>query len=302
MANDQAKLKLVDPLPQGPGALPDPTKPLDLTKPLDPTKPRVALVKVAEILAIEEDNVREEYDEEGLEGLAQSLQLNGQSSTIVVEPISEIRSDGKKWLLIAGFRRMLAAEKAGIEELFAVIRTFPDRESAEALNIAENVEREDVALYSYCKKIRHLLDKGWTPTRIVTQCGFEERMGRQLVSFVSHLAPELLIRLKYDEGQKTILRLEWIIKHIKGSDKQDTFKKQIECWNTQGWKSKAPPKKRKERPADPETIVKMAQRVQVARGLQGPGGEWVALTATQTEAIVSALLWCAAPRSNRSPL
>jgi len=268
----------------------------------DPTKPRVAMIKVAEILAIEEDNVREQYDEENIESLSQSLRLNGQTSTIVVEPIAEIRSDGKKWLLIAGFRRMLAAEKGGIEELFAIIRTFPDRESADALNIAENIEREDVPLYSYCKKIRELLDKKWTPTRIITQCGFKEDMGKKLISFVSHLDPKLLLKLKSDESTRTILRLEWVIKHVKGNDKEDTFRKQIEWWDKEGWKSKAPHKKRKERPADPEKIIKMAQRVQVARGLQGPGGEWVALTANQTEAIVSALIWCAAPRSTRSPL
>jgi len=304
-------LKLVDDLPAGP-TRPQAAATADVTTAAattvtanqDPDQPKAALIPLSEILAIGKDNVREEYDEEELEGLAQSIRLNGQASTIVLEPLPDAatRTDGKKYCLRAGYRRYFAAERASIPALFAVIRTFADAESADALNMAENLEREDVSLYSYCRKIRGLLDKGWTTERIIRQCGFQDKMGRTLISFVKSLAPELVTKLKYDESVKMIHRLEWIIRNVKGNDRQDTFQKQIECWNTEGWKSKEPRGKRREKPAEPDQILAMANRIRIARGLAGAEGEWIAMTQDQADAVCLALAWCATPRSRRPPL
>jgi ParB family chromosome partitioning protein len=81
---------------------------------------------------------RTSFDDESIQGLAESVRERGILQPILVRPVA-----GGRYELIAGERRWRAAQLAGLEELPALVR---DRDDAEALEVAliENMAREDL--------------------------------------------------------------------------------------------------------------------------------------------------------------
>ncbi len=80
---------------------------------------------------------RQEFEEESLEALAESIRREG-----VLQPILVREREGS-YELIAGERRWRAALKAGLKRIPAQVRPAEDRESLE-LAMAENLQREDL--------------------------------------------------------------------------------------------------------------------------------------------------------------
>lgn len=80
----------------------------------------------------------------GLASLADSIRRTGLMQPIVVRPApGEAGARGYEWELVAGERRLRAAEMAGVQRLPALVRTLTDEESAEWA-LVENVQREDL--------------------------------------------------------------------------------------------------------------------------------------------------------------
>lgn len=80
---------------------------------------------------------RQNMTEEGLTELADSIRSQG-----LIQPIV-VRKTGNRYELIAGERRWHAAQKAGLDEIPAVIKEAND-ESAAAMALIENLQREDL--------------------------------------------------------------------------------------------------------------------------------------------------------------
>lgn len=80
---------------------------------------------------------RQRFDEEELEELAASIRENGLLQPIVV------RNTPDGYELIAGERRFRAAQRAGLQEVPAVVRDVDDREALE-LALIENLQRTDL--------------------------------------------------------------------------------------------------------------------------------------------------------------
>ena len=83
---------------------------------------------------------RQIFNEEKLEELANSIKKNG-----VIQPIA-VRPDNSKegkYQIVAGERRWLAAQKAGLHEIPIVILDLDDNESLEVA-IVENIQRDDL--------------------------------------------------------------------------------------------------------------------------------------------------------------
>lgn len=97
-------------------------------------------VRLIEIAKIHQGRMqpRRIFDEESLQGLAESIKEVG-----VIQPIV-VQLDAKGgYELIAGERRWRAAQKAGLEKLPAIIREYsPQKASLTAL--IENIQREDL--------------------------------------------------------------------------------------------------------------------------------------------------------------
>ena len=83
---------------------------------------------------------RQTFNEEKLEELANSIKKNGVIQPVAVRPD---KSNESKYQIIAGERRWLAAQKAGLHEIPIVILELDDNESLEVA-IVENIQRDDL--------------------------------------------------------------------------------------------------------------------------------------------------------------
>ena len=83
---------------------------------------------------------RQNFKEEKLEELANSIKKNGIIQPIAVRPS---KSSSSKFEIVAGERRWLAAQKAGLHEIPVTILDLSDVESLEVA-IVENIQRDDL--------------------------------------------------------------------------------------------------------------------------------------------------------------
>ncbi len=110
------------------------------SKPNDkPKEINVNKVLIAE-LSRNKFQPRQNFSEEKLEELANSIKKNG-----IIQPIAvrHSKSGLSKYEIIAGERRWLAAQKAGLHEIPVTILDLSDVESLEVA-IVENIQRDDL--------------------------------------------------------------------------------------------------------------------------------------------------------------
>ncbi len=81
---------------------------------------------------------RTRMDEASLDELAASIREQGIMQPILVRPV-----EGSRFEIIAGERRWRAAQRAGLTEVPALVRSVPDQ-AALALALIENIQREDL--------------------------------------------------------------------------------------------------------------------------------------------------------------
>ena len=98
---------------------------------------------------------RKHFDEKKLEELAQSIKKNG-----IIQPIA-VRTDSnnsEKYEIIAGERRWLAAQKAGLHEVPIIVLDLSDNEALEVA-IVENIQRDDLNIVEEAKGYKRLSDE-----------------------------------------------------------------------------------------------------------------------------------------------
>jgi len=83
---------------------------------------------------------RQNFSEEKLEELANSIRKNGIIQPIAVRPS---KSDPGRYEIVAGERRWLAAQKAGLHKIPVTVLDLSDVESLEVA-IVENIQRDDL--------------------------------------------------------------------------------------------------------------------------------------------------------------
>ena len=83
---------------------------------------------------------RQFFSEEKLEELANSIRKNG-----IIQPIAvrQSKSQTGKYEIVAGERRWLAAQRAGLHEIPVTVLDLTDVESLEVA-IVENIQRDDL--------------------------------------------------------------------------------------------------------------------------------------------------------------
>ncbi len=108
---------------------------------------------------------RQTMTEEGLIELADSIRSQG-----LIQPIV-VRKTANRYELIAGERRWRAAQKAGLDEVPAVIKEVND-ESAAAMALIENLQREDLNPIEEASAISNLTKQfGWTHQEVADVLG-----------------------------------------------------------------------------------------------------------------------------------
>ena len=96
---------------------------------------------------------RTKMDQQALAELAASIRSQGLMQPVLVRPV-----DRDRYELIAGERRWRAAQMAGLDELPALVREVPD-ESALALSLIENIQREDLNPLEEAAGLQRLVDE-----------------------------------------------------------------------------------------------------------------------------------------------
>lgn len=109
---------------------------------------------------------RHRFEETALDELARSITEKG-----VIQPII-VRKRGDGYEVIAGERRLLAARRAGLKEVPALIREVSDRRDLLEIAIIENIQREDLNPLERARSYRRLIDEfGETQEEIARRMG-----------------------------------------------------------------------------------------------------------------------------------
>lgn len=133
---------------------------------------------------------RRDFDVEALTGLAQSIKEHG-----IVQPLV-VRRMGERYELIAGERRLRAAEMAGLTEVSVIVGDFDDRKAME-MALIENIQREDLNPIEEASAIQRLRDDFG-----LTQEELSSRLGKSRPAIANSLR---LLSLE-DEIQESVSR------------------------------------------------------------------------------------------------
>ena len=95
------------------------------------------------------------FDEVKLEELSNSIKKNGIIQPIAVRPD---KNNSERYEIVAGERRWLAAQKAGLHEVPIVILDLDDNEALE-ISIVENIQRDDLNVIEEAKGYKRLADE-----------------------------------------------------------------------------------------------------------------------------------------------
>ena len=98
---------------------------------------------------------RTQFNQNKLEELSNSIKKNG-----VIQPIAvrKINDSSEQFQIIAGERRWLAAQKAGLHEVPIVVLDLEDNEALEVA-IVENIQRDDLNVIEEGKGYKRLADE-----------------------------------------------------------------------------------------------------------------------------------------------
>jgi ParB family chromosome partitioning protein len=98
---------------------------------------------------------RKTFDEESLQDLTKSIKERGIIQPIIVRKFSD---DSSKYEIIAGERRWLSAQKAGLHEVPVVVANVDDLKSLE-FAIIENVQRNDLNALEEARGYQRLIEE-----------------------------------------------------------------------------------------------------------------------------------------------
>jgi len=133
---------------------------------------------------------RKLFDKESLQDLTNSIKERGIIQPIIVRKSSE---DSSKYEIIAGERRWLAAQKAGLHEVPIVIAKVDDLKSLE-FAIVENVQRKDLNAIEEARGYQRLIEEFSYDQEKVAQ--FIGKSRSHITNFLRLLSlPETVLKL-----------------------------------------------------------------------------------------------------------
>jgi len=119
---------------------------------------------------------RTHFDQQALEELAASIKKLG-----IVQPLTVRETEGGRYQLIAGERRLRAARLAGLQYVPAYIRTADDQAMLE-MALVENIQREDLDSVEVAISFQRLIEEC-----NLTQEQLSERVGKQRSTVANYL-------------------------------------------------------------------------------------------------------------------
>src|SRR5690606_8660990 len=149
---------------------------------------------------------RTRMDQASLNELAESIRAQGIMQPILVRPLV-----AGSYEIIAGERRWRAAQIAGLNWIPAIVRDVPD-ESALALSLIENIQREDLNPLEAALGIQRLIEEfGMTHQTAGEALAYSRSAISNLLRLLNLVAPvqELIMQGKIDMGHgRALLALD----------------------------------------------------------------------------------------------
>jgi ParB family transcriptional regulator, chromosome partitioning protein len=145
---------------------------------------------------------RSYMDDAALQTLADSIKSQGIMQPILVREIAP-----EKYEIIAGERRWRASQIAGLDEVPVLVRDIPD-ESALAMALIENIQRENLNPLEEAQGIKRLIDEfAMTHERAADAVGRSRVAVSNILRLLtlSHPVQELLLQNKLDMGHARAL-------------------------------------------------------------------------------------------------
>jgi ParB family chromosome partitioning protein len=127
---------------------------------------------------------RKSFDEDELQSLTDSILAHGVLSPILVRPV------GDQYQLVAGERRLRAAQKAGLTEIPVHVKEMDEQQLLEAA-LVENIQRTDLNPIEKAQGFKEYLDKfQMTQEHLAARIGVDRTTISNLIGLLN-LPPEV---------------------------------------------------------------------------------------------------------------
>jgi len=131
---------------------------------VDNSKAAFEFVDVASLVLDLDHNRKFGMDESSIEAFAAELKRDGVQTPIIVAKLP----DGKH-KVIAGHRRSVASQKAGIKKIPAMVHQGLDKEQMFLLQVIENEQREEPSFIDRAIAMKRAMEEfNWTQTRVAS--------------------------------------------------------------------------------------------------------------------------------------
>jgi ParB family chromosome partitioning protein len=132
---------------------------------------------------------RTSFDTSAIEALGESIKRSGMMQPLVVRPLPP-GADGPRFELVAGERRLRAAQHVGLERAPAIVRMLTDQEAAE-LALVENLQRRDLNAIERAFAFQRLRDQfGLSQEQIGERVGLDRSSVANIMR-LAELEPEI---------------------------------------------------------------------------------------------------------------
>jgi ParB family chromosome partitioning protein len=101
---------------------------------------------------------RREIHRQPLEELAASIKANGVIEPIIVRALPAGTPGPARYEIVAGERRWLAAQLAGLSDIPTIVRQITDQQAV-ALALIENIQREDLTAAEEARALKRLIEE-----------------------------------------------------------------------------------------------------------------------------------------------
>jgi len=154
----------------------------------------IGLVNISLSRVVEDkDQPRKTFNNETIKELASSIKEQG-----IINPIT-VRPYGKKYIVIAGERRFLAARQAGLKTVPALVRKV-SKNDVMLISLIENLQREDLNSIDRAEGIKALkVNLGLPWTEVARKLGLSKQRVLDLVGLLN-----LPIEIKEDIRNKKL--------------------------------------------------------------------------------------------------
>jgi ParB family chromosome partitioning protein len=165
---------------------------LNVTSHYETSKDEIKYIPLKDIFADEDFNCRGRITPIDVVDLAKNIEEQGLIQPIIVQPWN---GKTQHFRVVAGYRRYVAHVVNRAETIKCIIKEGLSEDDARFLNLAENLNREDLNIMQEAKVIKGLLERGHTQEEIKTRLNCS-RMWVQVRQYALALPGEIQAEIK----------------------------------------------------------------------------------------------------------